>query len=482
MSSKPHSSSGSDQREAPQGSEKDDMEDEDLSKLPAHVQSVRDGLLDFDHFVGLQAAMLIAEETDEDVIPLSAYKTRRVWQHTHRMSMRMMYMNGTNYFEQVVTPSRADNKIWRATSALEPPKRPATIATPCLYFGFSVQEVDQRAVMGFRKDSSFSNYNREQLAKITTQGLRSSDAFKSREAKDVSFASPVSQVSAAASTALSTFESLAKFADEKHSGQHIPPVIAITSVRANTIVWLAYCYIVDDKIRDHKMISIWEGTVTRIWDAIQFCRIMDNLFFWAWHCLMPKVTQYLSQWRLRYCPDVPKIYSLLKMDTRTAEIVHQIQDHLSSLGLPPNEDLPALIRQVVVFQEVTRSTPISLPSPPGESTLEVALSSSTGPRQGSNPKVRPKGKEILHHFLAGKGEKGTAESSKPHNTHKPQLKSPPKHQTTFLVVPDKGKESTDENSTVLEDTKATSTNVLSDKQTFSFKIAHYFRDGRERQQ
>jgi hypothetical protein len=104
------------------------------------------------------------------------------------------------------------------------------------------------------------------------------------------------------------------------------------------------------------MISIWEGTITKIWDAIQFCRIIDNPFFWAQHCLKPKVPQYLSQWRLRYCPDVPKIYSQLEMDTGTAEIVHRIQDHLSSLGLSPNEDLPALVRQAVVFQEVMRSS------------------------------------------------------------------------------------------------------------------------------
>jgi hypothetical protein len=74
ISTKPHSSPGSDLREAPQGSEKDDVEGEDPSKLPAHIQSVRDGLLDFNHFMGLQVAMMIAEEKDEDVIPLSAYK------------------------------------------------------------------------------------------------------------------------------------------------------------------------------------------------------------------------------------------------------------------------------------------------------------------------------------------------------------------------------------------------------------------------
>jgi hypothetical protein len=214
------------------------------------------------------------------------------------------------------------------------------------------------------------------------------------------------------------------------------------------------------------MVSIWDGKITKIWDAIQFCRIIDNLFFWAQHCLKPRVTQYLSQWRLRYCHDVPKIYSLLEMDTRIAETVHRIQDHLGSLGLSPNEDLPALVRQAVIFQEVMDSTSkeeknlpaaaISLPSRPRDSSFEAILSSSTGSRPGTDPKVRPKRKDILHQdsdFPAGKTEKSSAESSKLHNTHILLLKSPPKHQTSALVFPDKGKESAGENSIALEDTK-----------------------------
>lgn len=59
------------------------------------------------------------------------------------------------------------------------------------------------------------------------------------------------------------FERLAKFADEKHEGQHIPPVIAITVAGANTTVWLAYCDIVDDKLRDHvrALTCSWGGEV-----------------------------------------------------------------------------------------------------------------------------------------------------------------------------------------------------------------------------
>ena len=74
MFSNTNSSPGSDQHESSQSSERDEGEDDDFGKLPIHLQSVRDGLLDFNHFMGLQAALLFAEEKDEDVIPLSAYK------------------------------------------------------------------------------------------------------------------------------------------------------------------------------------------------------------------------------------------------------------------------------------------------------------------------------------------------------------------------------------------------------------------------
>jgi hypothetical protein len=221
------------------------------------------------------------------------------------------------------------------------------------------------------------------------------------------------------------------------------------------------------------MISIWEGEITKIWDAIQFCRIIDNLFFWAQHCLKPKVTQYLSQWRLRYCPDIQNIYSLIERDTRTADIVHRVQDKLSSLGLSPNEDLPSLVRQAVIFHEVVRSSngeakadptskeanklpaaAISLPSRPRDSSLEAGLSSSTESRRGTNPIARTKEKEILHQdseFPPGKNEKGTTESSKPNNTEIFQPESPPKHQTPVHDFPNEGREFTSENSKVQED-------------------------------
>ncbi len=198
------------------------------------------------------------------------------------------------YFEfptqpgRAVTHSSADNEIWRAGETSDPPSPPVTVATPGLYFGFSVQEADQRAATGFKNDSSFNNYTRQRLAQLLPQGLHSllhypspadeamakaaskelqpnlvcfpwamleacgrHGVFEISEANDASSASAVSQVSTTASMAISMFERLAKFADEKHEGQHIPPVIAITSIGPNTTVYLTYCEIVDDKLRDH---------------------------------------------------------------------------------------------------------------------------------------------------------------------------------------------------------------------------------------
>jgi len=57
-----------------------DVEGQDLASLPAHVNIVKDGLLDFNRFLGLEAAMLVlgdekSSEDHGDGIPLCAYKT-----------------------------------------------------------------------------------------------------------------------------------------------------------------------------------------------------------------------------------------------------------------------------------------------------------------------------------------------------------------------------------------------------------------------
>jgi hypothetical protein len=57
-----------------------DVEDQDLASLPAHVNIVKDGLLEFNRFLGLEATMRVLGdekygEDDGDCIPLCAYKT-----------------------------------------------------------------------------------------------------------------------------------------------------------------------------------------------------------------------------------------------------------------------------------------------------------------------------------------------------------------------------------------------------------------------
>jgi len=126
------------------------------------------------------------------------------------------------------------------------------------------------------------------------------------------------------------------------------------------------------------MVSIWNGCISKIWDAIQFCRIIDNLFFWSQHILRPKVLHYIDQWRLRYSTEVHNLHSRLEKDLETAELVHRIQDRLSSLDISPTSNLPKLIQQAVILQEVARSNlrktepaPKEGPDPNAQSEIEI---------------------------------------------------------------------------------------------------------------
>ncbi len=57
----------------------EDVEDGGLAPLPTHVNTVKDGLLDFNHFLTLEAIIRVLEaekfDFDENTIPLSAYRT-----------------------------------------------------------------------------------------------------------------------------------------------------------------------------------------------------------------------------------------------------------------------------------------------------------------------------------------------------------------------------------------------------------------------
>jgi hypothetical protein len=160
---------------------------------------------------------------------------------------------------------------WKAHKASEEDSIPWT--SPGLYLGFPMH--DSNTSKGFDKDPSFSNYTLKNLETLSKHGLRCvplfDDSFQvptpcfpwavfyifgttaggKSTSEDSFYESIVSRAAAAASTALSMFEGLAKFAEEKHDGCHIPPVIAVTIVGVKTTVWLAYCEILDERLRDH---------------------------------------------------------------------------------------------------------------------------------------------------------------------------------------------------------------------------------------
>jgi len=81
--------------------------------------------------------------------------------------------------------------------------------------------------------------------------LKGAEKVAEIKENDDSALETIYKASIAATGALAMLETLARFADVKQDGQHIPPVIAITSVGPNTTVWLAYSEIIDDQYRDH---------------------------------------------------------------------------------------------------------------------------------------------------------------------------------------------------------------------------------------
>jgi hypothetical protein len=179
----------------------------------------------------------------------------------------------------------AENEVWDTN--LDPSRSSDTIPKPDLYFGFPVRTEEDQKIAGFRNDPTLRNYTTDILSQLALKGLRcipvSGSLTNVAEArryntevqpplvcfpwciiqlKGVDKAAVMEenrdpvletscQASVAASGALTMLERLARFADVKADGQHIPPVITITSVGPNTTVWLAFSDIIDDQYREH---------------------------------------------------------------------------------------------------------------------------------------------------------------------------------------------------------------------------------------
>jgi hypothetical protein len=161
-----------------------------------------------------------------------------------------------------------------------------------LCFGFPIYDTGDQKSEGLRNSPSLQNFTFDLLSKLAKRGLRCTPVSGSHtkmaetgensaglQSPTVCFPwcimqqmPPITEsedleleifrrVSVAASPALSMFEQLARFAEVKQDGQHIQPVITITSVGSNTTLALAYSEIMDAQYTDHvrEPISIFFG-------------------------------------------------------------------------------------------------------------------------------------------------------------------------------------------------------------------------------
>jgi hypothetical protein len=78
MTSNSSSPRSNETRQSPQPENHKSVEDEQVTPVPAHVNVVKDGLLDFNHFLGLEAVLQVlgTEESDDgdEAIPVYAFK------------------------------------------------------------------------------------------------------------------------------------------------------------------------------------------------------------------------------------------------------------------------------------------------------------------------------------------------------------------------------------------------------------------------
>ena len=104
------------------------------------------------------------------------------------------------------------------------------------------------------------------------------------------------------------------------------------------------------------MICIWKGYLCNFWDAVQFCRIIDNAFSWAEYILRPMISQYIDQWRAQNSPEAPDLRLRLKHDPAISAIVHRVEGQFRSLNIPDSSDFSGLVQMIVTLKEVIAST------------------------------------------------------------------------------------------------------------------------------
>jgi hypothetical protein len=150
------------------------------------------------------------------------------------------------------------------------PKIQSTISGHRTYFGFPITRLGHATASGFLKDPSFDYYTASKISqlpasKLPEHGLLVDKPLCSGDLPAICFPwaivesygpsiedKPNDTLFAALSGSrvievLTVLESLAKFADEKHNSQHIPPVIIITSIGSEIIARLAYLEVIDER-------------------------------------------------------------------------------------------------------------------------------------------------------------------------------------------------------------------------------------------
>ncbi|RFU34232.1 hypothetical protein B7463_g2187, partial [Scytalidium lignicola] len=412
----------------------EDTSDYSLTALPAHVNAVKDRLLDFNRFLSRQAVMFLLEDgqlrEDEDIfIPPYAYTidgvkesqqarykefietTKALTRNSKKLKNQFAQISEWHQLFQSVMTNQVDDfccshscllgtvscvadQIWDAN--LDTNQSLPTNPNPDLCFGFILHDIKDQNNSQFTNDPFLRNFTSSTLSQLSMKGLRyvptstpsmnnarmkkgikkskyqpqcfpwcvvqlsGFEKTASNEEIDNLGLETALQVSNAASKALSMFEILARHAEAKQNGEHIPPVVSITSVGPNTTVWLAFSDIIDDRYREHAMLEIWKGNITKIWDALQFCRIIQNMLAWSLNILKPKVSHYVDQWRLHCFSEVHNQSYPLEKDHEMAELISRVQERLHTLNISPIADLPNLVQQAVILQEVMKSiTPVT---------------------------------------------------------------------------------------------------------------------------
>ncbi|EQL34773.1 hypothetical protein BDFG_03471 [Blastomyces dermatitidis ATCC 26199] len=101
----------------------------------------------------------------------------------------------------------------------------------------------------------------------------------------------------AALVALRLNEELSKFATGSYDS--IPPVVAFTCVGSEIRVWLAYSEIKDNLCHAHRMVCIWQHSLSQDRGVLETCVIVENMLLWSSRVWKPKISGYISQ--IRQC-------------------------------------------------------------------------------------------------------------------------------------------------------------------------------------